>query len=148
MVGPACYTYPEAYYFHIRRLIVGLQALFGKCGRKYTKNAIICRDKEKGKEMFIILSGQVKIYKQGPPPHYKVNTIATLSAGEFFGEMSLLEDLPRYANAQAITEVNVLVIDIETLKMIVKTQPDFAVKIMQKLSKRIRKLDDMIIFNK
>lgn len=127
---------------------MGLQDLFGKCGRKYTKNAIICRDKEQGKEMFIILSGQVKIYKQGPPPHYRVNTIATLGPGDFFGEMSLLEDLPRYANAQSLTEVNVLVINIEILKQIIKTQPDFAIKILQKLSSRIRKLDDMIIFSK
>ncbi len=127
---------------------MGLQDLFGKCGRKYPKNSIICRDKEKGKEMFIILSGQVKIYKQGPPPHYRINTIATVGPGDFFGEMSLLEDLPRYANAQAISEVNVLVIDLEILMQILKMQPEFAIKILQKLSKRIRKLDDMIIFNK
>ncbi len=98
--------------------------------------------------MFIILSGQVKIYKQGPPPHYRINTIATVGPGDFFGEMSLLEDLPRYANAQAISEVNVLVIDLEILMQILKMQPEFAIKILQKLSKRIRKLDDMIIFNK
>lgn len=121
---------------------MGLEVLFEKCGKAYSKNSIICRDKEKDADMFLILSGQVRIYKQGPPPLYKVINIATLGNGDFFGEMSLLERLPRSANVQAVTDVKLLVLNAALLKQIIGMQPEFAMKMLKKFSERLRKIED------
>jgi hypothetical protein len=99
------------------------------------------REGELGTEMFILQEGQVEILKT-------VNGVdeqlAVLEKGDFFGEMSLLEDLPRTASARAVTPCKVIRINGATFDQMLRTKPEIAVRIMRKLSRRLRQTDLML----
>ncbi len=99
------------------------------------------REGDLGTEMFILQEGQVEILKT-------VNGIdeqlAVLEKGDFFGEMSLLEDLPRTASARAVTDCRVIRINGATFDQMLRSKPEIAVRIMRKLSRRLRQTDQML----
>jgi len=70
--------------------------------------AAVFKEGDSGGDMFIIESGQVDIVRKarGDEP------IATLGPGDFFGEMAILEDQPRFAGAIAKTNVRLLRIEL------------------------------------
>ena len=65
--------------------------------RNYLKNEIIFDEGEEGQAIYFIRSGQVLICRQGQTE----KPIATLERGNFFGELALLDDAPRSAQARA-----------------------------------------------
>ena len=84
-------------------------------------------------EMFVIRSGEVEIRRDG--------FVARLGPGDFFGEMSLLESLPRDADAIAVTAVELLVITQGALLVRLRRDPTFAVEMLHRLSGRVRALN-------
>lgn len=115
---------------------MGQNALFAKYGRTCQANEYICREGERGKEMYLILGGEVIVYKV---IHEEKKVIARLGPGDFFGEMSLLEDMPRYATVQALEEVKMLVVNLHILEKYVEINPDFGITMLKKFSGRLRK---------
>ena len=87
-------------------------------------------------EMFIIRSGEVEI-RRG-------ETVARLGAGDFFGEMSLLESLPRDADVYAVTDVELLVVTQGALLVRLRRDPTFALEMLHRLSGRIRALNALV----
>ena len=94
-----------------------------------------------GTEMYIIHEGQVEILQEtqaGP------RQIAVLERGDFFGEMSILEELPRNAAARALTDAKVIMIDGATFDSMLRANPEIGIRIMRKLSRRVRESDAMV----
>ena len=92
----------------------------------------------KGAEMFVIQDGQVEILRRDGPTERR---LTLLEAGDFFGEMSVLEDLPRSATARAVTASKLLPIDASTFDQMLREHPEIAVRMMRKLSRRLRQHD-------
>ena len=68
----------------------------------------VVREGDSGSEMFVIQRGEVEIRKKASGGDV---VLATLGRGEFFGEMSLLESMPRDADAVVVSdEASLLVI--------------------------------------
>jgi len=65
--------------------------------RNYLKNEVIFDEGEEGQAIYFIRSGRVLICRQGQTE----KPIATLERGNFFGELALLDDAPRSAQARA-----------------------------------------------
>src|SRR5687767_531660 len=61
---------------------------------------ILVREGETGNRIFLIRSGEVRVWKGESDPV----EIARLRAGDFFGEMCILETLPRAATVEAVTD--------------------------------------------
>jgi hypothetical protein len=99
--------------------------------------AAIFREGDSGSEMYIIESGSVDIVRaaRGEEP------LATLEAGDFFGEMSILEDQPRFASAMARTPCRLLRIDRAAFGDVVAQNVEIAIRIMRKLVSRLRRSD-------
>jgi CRP/FNR family transcriptional regulator, cyclic AMP receptor protein len=95
----------------------------------------IVREGDVGHDMFIVQSGQVRISKQ--TAHGEV-VLATLNKGDFFGEMSLLESLPRDATARAVGEVQLLALSRGGLLFRLRRDPTFALEMLKHLSSRLR----------
>lgn len=95
----------------------------------------IVREGDVGHDMFIVQSGQVRISKR--KTHGEV-VLATLNKGDFFGEMSLLESLPREATARAVGEVRLLVLSRGGLLFRLRRDPTFALEMLNHLSSRLR----------
>lgn len=94
-----------------------------------------------GTEMYIIHDGQVEILQEsseGP------RQIAILERGDFFGEMSILEELPRNAAARALTDAKVIMIDGATFDSMLRANPEIGIRIMRKLSRRVREVDALL----
>jgi signal-transduction protein with cAMP-binding, CBS, and nucleotidyltransferase domain len=113
----------------------------GQFVEEHPAGTYLFREGDLGTEMFILQEGQVEILKS-------VNAVdeqlAILDKGDFFGEMSLLEDLPRTASARAVTDCKVIRINGATFDQMLRTKPEIAVRIMRKLSRRLRQTDQML----
>jgi CRP-like cAMP-binding protein len=68
---------------------------------------------------------------EGPRP------LALLGAGEFFGEMAILNDKPRTATAEVVEDARVLVLDARTFEAMVVGNTEIAVRLIKKLSRRL-----------
>jgi len=99
--------------------------------------AAVFKEGDSGGDMFIIESGQVDIVRKvrGDEP------IATLGPGDFFGEMAILEDQPRFAGAIARTSVRLLRIERSAFADVLKQNVEIGVRIMRKLAARHRRAE-------
>ncbi len=117
------------------------EKLFERYGRTVPAGKVIFRDSEPGRDMFIIQRGKVKITKRVG----KIDkTLAVLKKGDFFGEMSILNDRPRSATAVAEAECDLLVIDRKTFEAMVNGKPEIALRIIKKLAARLQEADHQI----
>lgn len=101
----------------------------------------VFREGDLGTEMFIVHEGRVEILQRVGG---ELRRFAVLEKGDFFGEMSLLEELPRNASARALTDVRLLQIDGATFDRMLRMNPEIGVRIMRKLSRRVRETDQLL----
>ncbi len=94
-----------------------------------------------GTEMFIILDGSVDIIKHISGESH---LLSHLEKGDFFGEMALLENAPRTADAIAGSEVRALVINGSQFDDMLRRNPEIAVRIIRKYSKRLREANALL----
>lgn len=73
--------------------------------RRYLTGEVVFDEGEDGQALYIVLAGQVAICRPGE----KEQPIAELGAGEFFGELALLDDSPRSAQARAASNAEIAV---------------------------------------
>jgi CRP-like cAMP-binding protein len=94
-----------------------------------------------GTEMFIVQDGVVEIIKHiGGESH----VLSRLEKGDFFGEMAILEAMPRTADAVAVTEVHVVAINGSRFDEMLRKNPEVAVRIIRKYSKRLREANTLL----
>ena len=117
------------------------EKLFEKYGRKVPAGQVIFLENTPGQDMFIIQNGSVKITKT---IRNIEKTLVVLGRGEFFGEMSILNDKPRSASAICESECDLLVIDRRTFESMVKGNPEIALRIIKKLAGRLQEADHQI----
>lgn len=104
--------------------------------RTFSEGAVIFRQGDPGHDMFILQQGQVEISQELGGEKRR---LAILEKGDFFGEMALLEDYPeRSATATATTDTHVLQLRGSDFEELVQTKPRVALKMMAKLSERLR----------
>ena len=107
----------------------------GEFTRSVAAGESIFEEGDPGTEMYIIQSGQVEILKTtGRTPR----RLALLEEGDFFGEMAILEDIPRTASARAHTDCVLVRIDRSTFDQLVRHDPEIAIRMLRKLSSRLR----------
>ncbi len=94
-----------------------------------------------GTEMFIILDGTVDIVKHISGESHR---LSRLERGDFFGEMALLEAAPRTADAVSGSDVKVLVINGSQFDDMLRRNPEIAVRIIRKYSKRLREANALL----
>lgn len=112
--------------------------LIGALTRHYPAGSILFEENDPGSRMFVIRSGRVRIYRRMGENEM---VLATLGPGDFFGEMALLEGLPRSANAQTMEPVELIEVDGETFENMLRANAEIAVRMMRKLASRVRELD-------
>ncbi len=114
----------------------------GSLGRDYKDGDNIFEENSIGKEMYIILTGKVKVTKERGDVE---TTLATLEEGDFFGEMSLFDNNPRSATVMALGDVKLLEINQKNFLKKISRDPSLAFRMLEKMSQRIRKSDEKIL---
>ncbi len=115
---------------------------------RYREASMIFREGEKGDKLFIVLDGRVRISKF--IPGVGEEALAVLDRGDFFGEMALIDDKPRSADAKSHEgDVTVLSIDRATLNEILSMDPHASLQFLNLLcrmiSRRLREINDKIV---
>lgn len=75
-----------------------------------------------GDTMYIVKSGMVRIYDGE-------KEIANLGEGDFFGEMALIEDKPRMASAETLSDCEIFVLKKEDFAALLQKSPEMAQKV-------------------
>lgn len=124
-----------------------LRKLAGALHEKtFSGNTHIFREGEDGASMFIIAEGKVRISKM--VPGIGEEALAILEPGMYFGEMSLIEDGPRSADAIAHTGCRVFELARERLDQVMFTDKELAYVLLwtfvRTLSARLRETNDKI----
>jgi CRP-like cAMP-binding protein len=108
---------------------------FARFLKHYSKGTVLFNEGDEGEELYIIRSGKVAIRKR--VPHGDI-VVAVLEKGDFFGEMAMLEHIPRTAGAEMVEDGDLIVIDSEIFGDMVKSNPEIAVRMLRKYSLRLR----------
>jgi len=108
--------------------------------------AIIFNEGEQGDKFYIILKGEVEIFKKINEAREEM--LAVLKPGTYFGEMSLIDQAPRSASARAKGEVIALTISKSDFELLLKASDSLSTKIYkffaQTFSQRLRETDEKI----
>ena len=107
-----------------------------RCIDEYDVGDVIFEEGSTGRELYVVLGGQVEIAKLNGGSK---TVIITLGKGEFFGEMAVIDGSSRSATAIAAgPKTKVMRINHARFVYLVSQQPAFALMIMDALSKRLR----------
>lgn len=105
----------------------------------FTNGQVIFRQGARGDSAYTVRSGKVRIFRESDGSE---TTLATLGVGDFFGEMALLQDMPRSASAEAVGDVDLEVISREGFESSIKDPKVW--QILKKMSARIREVDEAV----
>ena len=101
---------------------------------------VIIYEGDFGQELYILMSGRVRIAKDYGGPHE--HTLTVLTQGDFFGDMAIFESAPRSATAVAEEEAELLVLSGEKFKQTIYQKPEMAFEIFRELSARLRRREE------
>lgn len=110
--------------------------------RHYRKGEIVFLKDDPGDALYLIQRGAVKIYLTAEDGTEK--TLAILQAGEFFGEMALLDDEPRSAIAEALEPCHLLALTKGEFTSLLMSHPPMALKIIRTLCARLRRMNAQV----
>ena len=99
--------------------------------RQYLAGEVVFDEGEDGQALYIVLGGQVVICRHGGIGQ----PIATLGAGEFFGELGLLDDWPRSAQAVAGQPTELMVLFRGDFERLMDTHAQIASRIAMQLAR-------------
>jgi CRP/FNR family transcriptional regulator, cyclic AMP receptor protein len=115
---------------------------------RFKEGSMVFREGEKGDKLYIVLDGRVRISKF--IPGVGEEALAVLDRGDFFGEMALIDDKVRSADAKAHDgDATVLSIDRATLNEILSMDPHASLQFLNLLcrmiSRRLREINEKIV---
>jgi HEAT repeat protein len=99
---------------------------------------VICEQGEPGEEMYLIVSGEVRVLvsMDGRPE----KEIARREAGEVVGEMSIISGEPRTATVTAVGDVRMLRLDRMSFESLLRERPEVSLAVMRVLCQRLKQL--------
>jgi CRP/FNR family transcriptional regulator len=100
--------------------------------RTYGPDEEIVREGSTGTALYIVLSGTARVVRGG-------ETLGEVRAGDFFGELALIEEHPRSASVIAATETECLLFPAWEFTALLEEHPDIAVPIMRALIARLHR---------
>src|SRR2546425_13225591 len=108
---------------------------------KHKKGEMIYVEGDLGSEMYVVQSGAVRIF--GTLGGVK-QELAIMEKGDFFGEISVLEGLPRTASAEALDTCEIIEINNTTFDTMIRANIEIAVRMLRKLSNRLQEANRKI----
>jgi CRP-like cAMP-binding protein len=110
--------------------------------RSFPKGSVIVFEDDPGDALYLVAKGQVKVVLIGEDGREVI--LSVLGEGNFFGEMSLIDDKPRSATVIAMIDSAVLLLRREDFQSRLRTSPEIAIALLRELSRRLRRADEKI----
>lgn len=99
---------------------------------------VLCEEGTVGREFFFIVEGTATVRRKG-------RRVATLGPGQYFGELSLLDRMPRSATVTSDTPMRLLILDQRRFNGLLDDMPALAHKLMVAMSGRLREADARVV---
>ena len=110
----------------------------GALGREYADQEVVCRQGERGDCMYVIQAGRAEVLREEDGAEVVVGELTT---GDVFGEMAIFEREPRSATVRVKGQARLLTLDKRAFLRRVHEDPSMAFHILQRMSFRIRTLN-------
>ena len=91
-----------------------------------------------GDDFYLVGSGQAEVTRGG-------RAVATLGPGQYFGELSLLDDAPRNATVTATTAMTLIRLQRREFSAVLDSWPGVAHKLLEQMARRLREADEKSI---
>jgi CRP/FNR family transcriptional regulator, cyclic AMP receptor protein len=95
--------------------------------------ATLTKEGDLGHEFFVIVEGETQVKRKG-------RSLGTRGAGDFIGEIALLEQTPRTATVTAKTDLRVFVLTNKDFQRLLEENPGVERKVLRTLAKRVADL--------
>jgi CRP/FNR family cyclic AMP-dependent transcriptional regulator len=93
-----------------------------------------------GEGFYLIVSGEAEVTRGG-------RRVATVGPGEYFGELSLLDEAPRNASVKALTKMGLLQLKRREFSAVLDSWPGVAHKLLEQMARRLRQADEQAVTN-
>ncbi len=110
--------------------------------KRFHRDSIIVSQEDSGDALYVVTGGKVKVVLYGRSGREVILSI--FGPGEFFGEMSLLDNQPRSANVLALEDSTLLVLERRAFAEHLQQYPRTALNILAEMSRRLRRADAVI----
>lgn len=91
---------------------------------------VLCKEGEIGHEFFVIVEGEAEVRRKG-------RRVAMRGGGDFFGEIALLEQIPRTATVTAKTPLRLFVLTGTSFRHLLDENPNVERKVLRALARRV-----------
>jgi CRP/FNR family transcriptional regulator, cyclic AMP receptor protein len=91
---------------------------------------VLCREGELGREFFVIMDGEAQVTRKG-------KRLEKRGGGDFFGEIALIEDVPRTATVTAATPLRLFALTSRDFRHMLDDHPAIERKVLRALAKRL-----------
>jgi CRP-like cAMP-binding protein len=110
---------------HLRRLLKAMHEY------EYPAGETVVREGVHGQTLFVVLEGKARVSRRG-------RTVGRVGAGDFFGEIAVLDRGPRTASVVAETPLRCWALHREELRDLVKAEPALGWALLESLASRLR----------
>jgi CRP-like cAMP-binding protein len=110
--------------------------------RTYDRNELLFGQGDASAELFVVQSGRIAIAAKASDGRESV--LAVLEDGSLFGELPLFDDAPRVADARALVESQVLVLEYAPVRAVLEEHPEALWYVVRLLTRRLRATDEAL----
>lgn len=104
--------------------------------QEFRTGQFIVRQGQVGTGLYVVVKGSVNVIRGAE------DVVATLRAGDFFGELSVIDQHPRNASVQAVEDTSVLAIASWDFIALIESDPALALNLLKGLVARVRAAGD------
>lgn len=108
---------------------------------EFKAGAPIFSQGDEGRSMYLIQEGELEVLQELDGIEMQ---IAVLERGDFFGEMAILEAVPRSHSVRALSDAKLVEIDTTGFLKMLQRNPEIAVRMIRKLSRRLARTEEML----
>ena len=113
---------------------------------RLTPGDVVFREGDAGRELFVLLQGEMEVIKQSKTQ--RESRVAIFGPGDWFGEMSILDIMPRSATVRALAPSRVLKMSAHDLEQLyrrdLKAYSIVVLNIAREMSRRLRVADGLL----
>jgi CRP/FNR family cyclic AMP-dependent transcriptional regulator len=110
--------------------------------RSFPKNTLVICEGDQSDSLYFILSGKVKVFLSDEEG--KEVTLNMQTAGDYFGELAILDEAPRSASVMTVEETKLAILSKSAFDKCMEEHPAMALVIMRGLARRLRELTENV----
>lgn len=109
--------------------------------KSFPAGTVLFKEGDEGRDMYVIQRGAVRLTRRVGA---KDSELAVLPAGEFFGEMAIINNKPRSATATVVEDAQLMVLDGGTFEAMIRGNAEVAVRMIKRLADRLERANQQV----